>query len=144
MSVAIAMLSAMLVGVPAMILHECGHIAAAHLCGVKVKKIGISWIGLFVLREPGPRWANLLISCSGPLVNLLLGAALWNTMPAFAQVNLFVGIGSLVPFPKSDGRRILALLRSAEEPNWGNQGRILRGSQSQAGVEVGAGRLTLS
>ena len=77
------MLFAMLLGLPAMVLHECGHIAAAHLCGVKVKKVGISWIGPFVLRESGPRWANVLISFSGPLVNLLLASALWTTMPEF-------------------------------------------------------------
>jgi Zn-dependent protease len=119
MTVIIVMLSAMLLGVPAMILHECGHIAAARLCGVKVKKVGISWIGLFVQRESGPRWANLLISFSGPFVNLLLAAALWNTMPAFAQVNLFIGIGSLIPLPKSDGSRILALLHApAEGSGW--------------------------
>jgi Zn-dependent protease len=115
------MLTAMLVGLPAMILHECGHIAAARLCGVKVKKVGISWIGPFVLRESGPRWANLVISFSGPFVNLLLASALWSTMPGFAQVNLFIGIGSLIPLPKSDGKRILMLLRSrGEASSWSN------------------------
>ncbi len=145
MPVVIAMLTAMLAGLPAMVLHECGHIAAARLCGVKVKKVGISWIGLFVVRESGPRWANLLISFSGPLANLLLASALWSAMPGFAQVNLFIGIGSLIPFPKSDGKRILALLRPpAEKPSWNNQGRVLSGPQSQTGVEVGSGRLTLT
>ncbi len=116
------MVTAMLLGLPAMLLHECGHIAAARICGVKVKRVGISWLGLFVLRECGPRWANLLISFSGPFVNLLLASALWSTMPAFAQVNLFVGIGSLLPLPKSDGKRILTLLRSpGETSRWSNQ-----------------------
>ena len=130
-----AMLSAMLLGLPAMILHECGHITAAHLCGVKVKRIGISWIGLFVQRESGPTWANLLISISGPVINLILASALWCTMPAFAQVNLFVGIGSLFPLPKSDGKRILALLLPPiEESGWSHQKPMLSsGSQSQLG-----------
>ncbi len=132
------MLFAMLLGVPAMALHECGHIAAAHLCGVKVKKVGISWIGPFVLRESGPRWANVLISFSGPLVNLLLASALWSATPSFAQINLFVGIGSLIPLPKSDGKRILTLVRSAvEDWNWGYSGRVPRTSQPQANVRVG-------
>lgn len=122
MTVLIAMLAAMLLGLPAMILHEGGHIAAARLCGVKVKKVGISWIGLFVQRESGPRWANVLISFSGPFINLLLAAALWSTMPAFAQVNLFIGVGSLIPLPKSDGKRILALLLPPiEESSWSHQ-----------------------
>jgi Zn-dependent protease len=145
MPVVIAMLTAMLVGLPAMMLHECGHIAAARICGVKVKKVGISWIGLYVVRESGPKWANLLISFSGPFVNLLLASALWSTMPGFAQANLFIGIGSLIPLPKSDGKRILTLLRSSgEAASWNNSGRILSGSQAHTGVEVGSGRLTLT
>lgn len=119
MTVMIAMLTAMLLGVPAMILHEGGHLAAAHVCGVKVKKVGISWVGLFIQREPGPRWANLLISLSGPLVNLLLAGALWGSMPGFAQANLFIGIGSLIPLPKSDGNRILALLALPQQTRAG-------------------------
>lgn len=132
------MLFAMLLGLPAMAVHEGGHIAAAYLCGVKVKKVGISWIGPFVLRESGPRWANLLISFSGPLVNLLLASALWSTNPSFAQINLFVGVGSLIPLPKSDGKRILTLVRSAiGDWNWGHEGRIPSRPQPQAGVRVG-------
>jgi Zn-dependent protease len=133
-----AMLFAMLLGLPAMVLHECGHIAAARLCGVKVKKIGISWIGPFVLREAGPRWANGLISFSGPLVNLLLAAAWWSTMPSLAQVNLFIGIGSLLPLPKSDGRRIVMLVRSAiEDWTMEHQHSIPGPSRSPASVRVG-------
>ncbi len=123
MEVVIAMLFAMLLGVPSLLLHECGHLAAARLCGVKVKRVGISWIGLFVQRESGPRWANLLISFSGPFVNLLLSAALWNTAPEFAQINLFVGVASLIPLPKSDGRRIITLLYTPET-TWRNPHRI--------------------
>ena len=133
MTVLIAMVCAMLLGVPAMILHECGHIVAARLCGVKVKQVGISWLGLFVRRESGPRWANLLISFSGPLINLLLASALWSTTSGFAQVNLFIGVGSLIPLPKSDGKRILALLRSpAEQSGWNKEDAVLSGSQSQS------------
>ena len=119
MTTLIAMVTAMLVGLPALVLHECGHIAAAHLCGVKVKKVGISWVGLFVQRDPGPRWSNVFISFSGPFVNLLLAAALWNTMPGFAHANMIIGAGCLLPFPKSDGKRILELLRApAPRSSW--------------------------
>lgn len=139
MTVVIAMLAAMLLGLPAMIFHECGHVAAARVCGVKVKQVGISWIGLFVKREPGPRWANVLISFSGPFVNLLLASVLWNAIPSFAQVNLFIGVGSLLPLPKSDGKRILALLLpTREETGWSNQQSIVSASQSQAGVGAGS------
>jgi stage IV sporulation protein FB len=111
----VAVLSAVLLTIPALILHECGHLAAALLFGVKVKKVGISRTGLYTVREAGPRLANLCISFSGPLVNLLLAAAFQATWPRFAQVNLIVGVFNLLPFPHSDGARILALLRRWSE-----------------------------
>lgn len=111
MIVLVAMLSAMLMGIPAILLHECGHLAVALLCGVKVKRVGISWTGFYTVREPGPKWANLCISFAGPVMNLLLAAALLNTLPAFAKVNLIACIFNLFPIPHSDGTRIVALLR---------------------------------
>jgi len=110
MMILLAMLSAMLMGIPAMLLHECGHIAAALVCGVKVKNVGLSRTGLYTVREPGPKWANLSISLAGPLMNLALAAALRNVLPAFAWVNLIAGIYNLLPIRHSDGSRILALL----------------------------------
>ncbi len=111
MSLVIVVLSGMLLGIPAMVLHECGHIAAALACGVRVKRIGLSWVGLHIVRDPGPTWANLGISLAGPLLNLLLAALLRNTLPLFAEVNLIAGLYNLAPIPHSDGSRILALLR---------------------------------
>jgi len=93
-----------------MLLHECGHIAMAFLCGVKVKKVGLSRVGLYTVREPGPRWANLCVSLAGPLFNLLLAVALREVLPTFAWVNLIAFIFNLLPMQNSDGRRVLALL----------------------------------
>ncbi len=100
----------MLLGIPAMLLHESGHIAIAFLCGVKVKKVGLSRTGLYTVREPGPRWANLCISLAGPLVNLLLAVALRDVLPTFAWVNLIACLYNLLPIANSDGRRIVALV----------------------------------
>ena len=111
MTILLTMLYAMLLGIPAMLLHECGHIALARLCGVKVKKVGLSKTGLYTVREPGPRWANLVISAAGPLVNLLLAIALKSVLPSFAWVNLIAFGYNLLPIPNSDGSRILGLLR---------------------------------
>jgi stage IV sporulation protein FB len=104
------MLLTMLLGIPAMLLHEFGHIAAALLCGVKVKRVGLSKTGLYTVREPGPRWANLCVSLAGPLFNLLLAVAMRDISPSFAWVNLIACLYNLLPIPHSDGRRILALL----------------------------------
>jgi len=100
----------MLLGVPAMLLHECGHIAAALLCGVRVKKVGLSRTGLYTVRESGPRWVNVGISLAGPLFNLLLAILLRDVLPRFAWVNLIACIYNLIPIAHSDGQRILALL----------------------------------
>ena len=93
-----------------MLLHESGHVATALLCGVKVKKVGLSRTGLYTVREPGPRWANLCVSLAGPLVNLLLAIVLRDTLPIFAWVNLIAFLYNFMPIPHSDGKRIVALL----------------------------------
>jgi len=103
----------MLLGIPAMLFHESGHIVVAHLCGVKVKKVGLSRIGLYTIREAGPNWANLCISAAGPLVNLLLAIALRDVLATFALVNVVAFAFNLLPLPNSDGKRIVAILRAS-------------------------------
>ncbi len=110
MSILYDVLFTMLLGIPAMLLHEFGHLAVALLCGVKVKKVGLSRTGLYTVREPGPKWANLCVSLAGPLFNLLLAIALRDALPTFAWVNLIACFYNLLPIPHSDGRRIVALL----------------------------------
>lgn len=114
MNVLLSMLSVMLLGIPAMFLHECGHILVALLCGVKVKKVGLSKTGLYTVREPGPRWANLCISIAGPLTNLALAVALRDILPTFAWINVIACGYNLLPIPNSDGSRVLALLAYSE------------------------------
>jgi len=97
-------------GIPAMLLHECGHLAAASLCGVKVKRVGVCLTGLYTVREAGPRWANVVVSLAGPMVNLLLALALRDVLPTFAWVNAIACGYNLLPIPHSDGSRVLALL----------------------------------
>jgi len=110
MSILLNVLLITSLGIPAMLLHECGHLAVASLCGVKVKRVGISLTGLYTVREAGPRWANMLVSLAGPLVNLLLALALRDVLPVFAWVNAIACGYNLLPIPHSDGSRILGLL----------------------------------
>ena len=110
MTLANEVLLTVLMGIPAMLLHEFGHLAAAWLCGVKVKKVGLSRVGFYTVREAGPKWANLCVSFAGPLFNLLLAIGLRDVLPGFAWVNLIACIFNLLPIPNSDGRRILTLL----------------------------------
>ncbi len=114
MTALVSIVSVMLMGIPAMILHECGHIGTALICGVKVKKVGLCRKGLYTMREAGPKWANIAVSSAGPLVNLLLAITLWNSFTTFAEVNLVACIYNLLPIPNSDGSRILALLSNTD------------------------------
>jgi Zn-dependent protease len=84
--------------------HEAGHIIAARCCGVKVKKIGFCWRGVYLVREAGPLRENLIITLAGPLTNLLL-AGLWHWFPLFALVNLVNAVSNLLPFEGADGTR---------------------------------------
>jgi Zn-dependent protease len=110
MAILTSILITMLWGIPAMLLHEAGHIVAALWCGVKVKKVGLSRTGLYTVREAGPRWSNLGISLAGPLFNLCLAFAFKDVAPTFAWVNCVACVFNLLPIPNSDGSRILALL----------------------------------
>ncbi len=116
MQVLVGIVSTVLLGVVAMAFHEVGHIVVAWLCGVKVKKVGVCWTGVYTMRATGPSWANFLISSAGPLVNLVLAIVLRSWMPHFAWVNLAAAIYNLLPIPNSDGSRILAILAANKSP----------------------------
>ena len=86
--------------------HEAGHLIAARYFGVKVKKIGICWRGVYIVREAGPLPDNLVITLAGPITNLLL-VGLWHWFPLFAIVNLVTAVSNLLPLKGADGDRAL-------------------------------------
>ena len=110
MAILAGILITMLWGIPAMLLHEAGHIVAALWCGVKIKKVGLSRTGLYTIREAGPKWSNICISLAGPLFNLCLAIAFKDVAPTFSWVNYVACVFNLLPIPHSDGSRVLALL----------------------------------
>jgi Zn-dependent protease len=96
----------------AIIIHETAHVAIARTLRVKIKRIGISWRGPFIVREQGEPTADATIAIAGPLANLLLALACWHLTPLFAQVNLVLGGYNLLPFiPRNDGRHAWDALR---------------------------------
>ena len=95
------------------LLHELAHVLAALLLGVKVKRFGLCWRGVYIVREAGTDWQNLLISLAGPLANLALAAAallVFRRGAIFCAMNLLFGVINLLPIPCSDGLRACKLL----------------------------------
>lgn len=98
-------------GIIAIILHELSHILMARLHGLKIKRVGLSWKGPYVVRESGTLQENFDVSMAGPLGNLLLAALFGSLAPTFGLANLVIGGVNLLPIPSSDGKRALQLLR---------------------------------
>lgn len=103
-------------GVIAMVLHECGHMAAARAVGVRVKDFGVSWKGAYLVRETGTPAENLLISLAGPLTNALLMLC-WPLSQTFFLVNLCCAFCNLLPIRESDGDRALTCWRQMRAGN---------------------------
>jgi Zn-dependent protease len=92
-------------GLVAMVFHEAAHIVAALALGIRVKKVGMTWKGMYTVRDPGPPHKNLLISLAGPLMNLAL-ISCWHWWPTFGLANLVCGGVNLLPIQGSDGERV--------------------------------------
>lgn len=98
--------------VAAVALHEMAHIVMALALGVRVKRIGISWRGPYIVREEGAPLASLFIALAGPGLNLLLAFAVWASAPRFGYINLLLGVYNLLPFiPGLDGYNAMAAIR---------------------------------
>lgn len=91
----------------AALLHESAHALAGELLGMPVKGFRFSWGSIAIVRETGSPLTNLLISCAGPLLSLLVAWALWPYLRAFSLANFCVGLVNLIPIRNSDGDRIL-------------------------------------
>jgi Zn-dependent protease len=98
-----------LIGLLVILLHEAAHLVAARAFGIHIKRIGVSWKGVYIVRECGTPLGNMVTTLAGPLVNLLLAAA-WPVSHRFAVVNLIFGVVNLVPFAGSDGQRAVTQL----------------------------------
>lgn len=96
----------LLLGVLAMTLHEAAHIITALAVGVKIKKIGFRWKGLYVVREAGTPAKNALVSLAGPVANLAL-LLTWHWSHLFGMANLCFTFFNLLPLQGSDGERVL-------------------------------------
>ena len=107
------------IGVPVLLMHELAHIAVAMGFGVKVKAVGVSLKGFYIIREPGTTIQNLIITLAGPglhLLFILLMVSCWPLKPSwlffwFFMAN-FISFGvNILPVQGSDGYRAWQLIR---------------------------------
>lgn len=97
----------------ALALHEAAHAIAATYFGLAVRRVGINWIGPYVVRERSQFGSvNALVSLAGPAANFLLAVAFAHAAPEFAETNFWLGLLNALPFvPASDGKRAWKALR---------------------------------
>jgi Zn-dependent protease len=101
-----------------LLIHEAGHICMARHLGLRIKRLGVTWRGPFIVRESGTPNANVIVSAAGPWVNLVVATLLWHISRSFAFANLVLGISNLVPTRNSDGMRIWRELSLAGKLRW--------------------------
>ena len=103
----------------AMVLHEAGHLVAMKLTHCEPRSVRCCIGGMTIVGKAFTETKDsVIIALSGPMVNLILAAALWligsfcnNLLVlAFAVVQLLVGAVNLLPVKGLDGGTVLSIL----------------------------------
>ena len=99
--------------------HECGHILAARILGIRLRILELDVAGARLYPAlPLPSYrAEALLAAAGPAASLLLGVILLPYDAPFASILLFTTLSlalfNLLPIDGFDGGRILSSLLSA-------------------------------
>lgn len=80
--------------------HEAGHLIPALLFGVKIKAVGVNWMGCYVRRTRAAGWRESVICLSGPAVSLAIALCTTGLVSWFNLWILFVA--QVVPLRGTD------------------------------------------
>ena len=97
------------------LLHELGHLAAMGLFHRSVRSVALCGAGtLFTPAEQyGAYWQDIVVSLSGPAVNLALGGIFLSLdrTSAFGMLHLGLGLFNLLPYANLDGGAVCGRFR---------------------------------
>jgi Zn-dependent protease len=100
--------------VVSLLIHELAHTVTATLFHVPVHGIGIKFVGAYTIRKYASRpMHDVIIAASGPAASLLLTVMSFFVPKVgvwLAEWNLGIVVLNLLPFPGTDGYRILKTL----------------------------------
>ncbi|MCD7728182.1 MAG: hypothetical protein LUH57_07555 [Ruminococcus sp.] len=101
-----------IISVLSSLLHECGHIVAMKVSGVKIKELRLYGGGAKISAENGfiSVKRELFIAFSGVAVNLILCVLFYKLFPLVFAVNLSILIFNLLPIGTLDGARALDII----------------------------------
>ena len=104
--------------VAASAMHEAGHFVTMYLFGCKPSLVSIGFFGIRVEQNVNRRvgyFKNILISLSGPAINLISFMVLWITtgINIAAVVHFIIAVLNLLPIEPLDGGQALYYLLAA-------------------------------
>lgn len=95
----------------ALAVHELGHCLGVWAADLKVRGLVISWCGVGVRRQAGTPLQNAIVALWGPVVSAAFAVMFHGSL--FGAMNLLMCLINLVPFPNSDGMRVIKSLIEA-------------------------------
>lgn len=92
----------------ALIVHEIGHALMALALGLDCHLVAKRWrLGILFGDSTLRRWQVVVVAAAGPLANVVFAAIAYELGMSMLVLGNLVAVLNLVPFPHSDGAKML-------------------------------------